>query len=74
MADTLSRPTITFLHTLQINLNYQDMAADQVASEVQAYRTAITNLWLEDIPIGNSNVSLLCDVSTGRPRPIVAIS
>ena len=74
VADTLSRPTITFLHTPQINLNYQDMAADQVAPEVQAYRTAITNLRLEDIPIGNSNVSLLCDVSTGRPRPIVPIS
>ena len=50
------------------------MAVDQVAPEVQAYRTAITNLRLEDIPIGNSNVSLLCEVSTGRPRPIVPIS
>ena len=50
------------------------MAADQVAPGVQAYRTAITNLRLEDIPIGNSNISLLCNVSTGRPRPIVPIS
>ena len=50
------------------------MAADQEASEVQTYRTAITNLRLEDISIGNSNISLLCDVSTGRPRPIVPIS
>ena len=50
------------------------MAADQEASEVQAYRTAITNLRLEDISIGNSNVSLLCDVSTGRPWPIVPTS
>ena len=74
VAETLSRPTITFLHSPQINLNYQDMAADQEASEVQAYRTAITNLRLEDISIGNSNASLLCDVSTGRPRPIVPIS
>ena len=74
VADALSRPTITFLHTSQINLNYQDMAADQEASEVQAYRTAITNLQLEDILIGNSNVSLLCDISTGRPWPIFPIS
>ena len=50
------------------------MAADQVASEVQTYRTAITNLRLEDISIANSNASLLCDVSTERPRPIVPIS
>ena len=74
VVDTLSRPIITSLHTPQINLYYQDMAADQEASEVQAYRTAITNLRLEDISIRNSNVSLLCDVSTGRPRPIVPIS
>ena len=74
VADALSRPTITFLHTPQIKFNYEDVAADQEASEVLAYRTAITNLWLKDIPIGNSNVSLLCDVSTGRHRPIVPIS
>ena len=51
VAETLSRPTITSLHIPQINLNYQDMAADQEASEVQAYRTTITNLRLEDILI-----------------------
>ena len=74
VADTLYRSTINFLHIPQINLNYQDMAADQMASEVQAYCTAITNLWLEDNSIGNSSVSVLCDVSTGRPRPILPIS
>ena len=71
--DTLSHPTITFLHTPQINLKYQVMAADQAALELQAYNTAITNLRLEDISIGNSNFSLLCDVST-RTRPIALIS
>ena len=74
VADTLSRPTITFPQTPQINLNYQNMSADQVVSEVQPYRTAITNLRLQHISIGNVNVSLLCDISTGRPRPIVSIS
>ena len=48
VADTLYGLTITFLHIPQINLNYQDIAADQVPSELQGYRTAITNLRLED--------------------------
>ena len=50
------------------------MTADQVLSEIQAYRTAITNLWLEDTSIENFKGFLLCDVSTGRPRSIALIS
>ncbi len=38
---------------------------------VQAYRTAITRLVLADIPISDSNATILCDLSTGTPRPIV---
>ena len=42
----------------------------QAASqEVAAYRTAITNLFLRDIPFGD--VSLLCDISLGKPRPVI---
>ena len=39
----------------QVNINYQDMFAYQLVSEVSAYRTAITNFRLEDISNGNSN-------------------
>ena len=52
-------------------LDYISMAADQQHPDIQACRTAISNLQLEDIPIGNSQTKLLCDVSTGTPRPIV---
>ena len=64
LTDTLPRPTTAFLQTSQINFNYQDISADQVVLEVQDCCTIITNLRLEDIWIKNSNVSLLCDVST----------
>ena len=40
-------------------------------AEMTAYRTAITNLNLQDVPFGTTGATLLCDVSTGRPRPIV---
>ncbi|KAJ8372425.1 hypothetical protein AAFF_G00289610 [Aldrovandia affinis] len=48
------------------------MAADQQADpEVQAYRTAISGLKLADIKLDGAGASLLCDVSTGQPRPVV---
>ena len=37
-------------------------------------RTAITGLQLKDIPFGPNNTTLLCDVSLGRPRPLVPVS
>ena len=52
------------------NLDYIAMAADQHL-DIQAYRTAISNLQLEDIPIGNSQTKLLSDVSTNTPCLIV---
>lgn len=36
-----------------------------------AYRTAISSLILEDIPLGSTDITVLCDVSTGQPRHIV---
>ena len=48
------------------------MAASQKDDpDVQAYRTAISGLQLEDIPFGTKGVTLLCDISTGQPRPVV---
>ena len=53
-------------------INYQQLAADQVSDpDVQAYRTAITNLRLADVPFSDGAFSLLCDVSTGSSRPII---
>ena len=71
VADALSRASVSSIQAELGNLDYIAMAADQQHPDIQAYRTAISNLQLEDIPIGNSQTKLLCDVSTGTPRPIV---
>ena len=47
------------------------MAQAQQISEIQAYRTAITGLQLEDVPVGPDKVCLLYDVSLGVLRPVV---
>ena len=38
---------------------------------MQSYRTAVTDLKLEDIPFGPHGITLLCDTSAAHPRPIV---
>lgn len=40
---------------------------------IQAYHTAITGLKLEDVTFGPSGTTLLCDTSSGQPRPIVLV-
>ena len=70
VADALSRPTI---NTVSTGIDYAALAAAQreEEEEMHAYRTAITGLVLEDIRFGPTNTTLLCDVSTGQPRPII---
>ena len=66
VADTLSR-----IETAELqDIDFQQLAKDQATStEILAYRTAITSLSLKDIPLNNT--VLLCDLSLGRPRPVV---
>ncbi len=55
-----------------MSLDYDNMAALQENDpDIQAYRTAITGLRFQDIPVPGSNRTLLCDVSKHTPRPIV---
>ena len=69
VADALSRATI---HLVQEGIDYDAMATSQKEdSEVQAYRTARTSLQLEDDPFGTKGNTILCDISTGQPRPVV---
>ena len=71
VADALSRATINSLHE---GVDYAAMATSQQNDpDVQAYRTAITGLKLQDIEFGPNAVTLLCDTSTGQPRPIVPV-
>ena len=67
VADALSRIEID---AATVGIDYEAMAAAQLVDpEVQAYRTAVTNLKWADVPFASTH--LLCDVSTGRPRPLV---
>ncbi|KAK3881243.1 hypothetical protein Pcinc_014325 [Petrolisthes cinctipes] len=71
-ADALSRIEI---NAVQLGLDYNQLAKEQQQDpETTAVRTAITALQWKDIPLGDSNISILCDVSTGRPRPWIPSS
>ena len=60
------------VNTIQPGLDYQAMSLVQQSDpDVQTYKTAITSLRLEDVPFSNGSFTLLCDVSTGTPRPVV---
>lgn len=74
VADALSRASIDSI-SAHVGIDYSAMAkAQQDDEEIKAYRTAITNLTLEDIPFGVGDETILCDTSTGKPRPIVPSS
>ena len=69
VADCLSRASIS---TVQLGLDYNEMAADQLMdSELQALRTGESSLELQDVTFHHSGTPLLCDVSMGKPRPLV---
>ena len=72
VADCLSRAMVGAVH---LGLDYTHMAAEQATDpDVQALRTATTGLQLTEIAFGKGGTMLLCDVSTGQPRPVVPSS
>lgn len=72
VADCLSRASID---NVSLGIDYRALSSAQVDSEdIQAYRTAITNLTLVDMPITPKGPELLCDISSGLPRPIVPLA
>ena len=63
------RPSI---HAVQIGIDYQKLAVDQSQDpDVQAYRTRESNLQLADVPWADGTFTVLCDISMGKPRPVV---
>ena len=59
-------------HSIAQGVDYEALALAQVESEdIQLYRTACTGLKLKDISFADGSFTVLCDVSTGKPRPIV---
>lgn len=69
VADALSRNAISLV---QMGIDFHDLAEKQRADpEYQACRTSFTSLQWMDLPLQDSQTSILCDTSTGRPRPWV---
>ncbi|KAK3895735.1 hypothetical protein Pcinc_000658 [Petrolisthes cinctipes] len=63
------------INAVQLGLDYNQLAKEQQQDpETTAVRTAITALQRKDVPLGDSNISILCDMSTGRPRPWIPSS
>ena len=75
VADTLSRTSCETIGEIQLTfIDFHALAQAQNEDlETQTYRTAITNLKIQDIPIFNSptNSTIMCDVSQTNARPIV---
>ncbi|KAK3792624.1 hypothetical protein RRG08_035956 [Elysia crispata] len=70
VADCLSRSRTT--NAVSLGIDYIAMARAQAASiDVQAYKTAFTCLDITNTRLNEQGPELVCDVSTGRPRPIV---
>ena len=68
--DDAVRPLICY--AIHKGIDYEALAQAQTESaDVQLYRTSCTGLRLKDVPFDNGSFSVLCDISTGRARPIV---
>ena len=68
VADALSRsPSIEA--TLSTDINYQQLATDQQSSINVEQLRSTTSLQLEEVSI--SDCAILCDMSTGVPRPVI---
>ncbi|CAI5658052.1 unnamed protein product [Oreochromis niloticus] len=72
VADCLSRVLVSPVY---VGVDYAAMAAEQHADpDILALQSMKTGLVLEDTPVWDGGPRLLCDVSTGRPRPVVPLS
>ncbi|XP_057695302.1 uncharacterized protein LOC130917681 [Corythoichthys intestinalis] len=69
VADCLSR---SFAGAVQLGLDFAAMAFDQAQDEsVCAFKSSVSDLLLQRVPVGDTGVTLWCDVSTGVARPLV---
>lgn len=69
VADCLSRCSVD---AISVGIDFKEMARLQTLSDdVKSYQTAITGLNVMKVLIHENGPELLCDVSTGYPRPIV---
>ena len=70
VADALSRPAVNSI-TLASGIDLDRIALEQKNSDCQNWSNCFK---LQDIPLPSSPGTILCDISTGNPRPLVPIS
>lgn len=69
VADALSRCCVTSVNDA---IDYEALASSQREMEDSIlHQTANSRLCLQSVPIEGSKSTLVCDVSTGKPRPII---
>ena len=73
VADALSRIDIHATSLFQLpNIDFKEIAEAQKSDPTLAkYQASDSSLKLEPIPIPSSNISIICDISTGVPRPFL---
>ena len=78
VADALSRIEANALHSDSADavfpptVDFKDVtAAQKHDTEFQQLQSSSTSLQLQSVPLPTSNISLVCDMSTGVPRPYI---
>ena len=72
VADALSRIVLSTLSPQPMVVDFKAMSsAQQEDPEIQQLEASGSSLSLQPMPVPTSDVTILCDVSTGTPRPFV---
>lgn len=71
VADALSRIGVNTCSTERNAVDYEELAAAQSTDTTLPHLRETTSLNLQDIKIPECKATLVCDVSTGQPRPYV---
>ena len=75
VADALSRVGVNTLSPQPPVVDFKAMAAAQQENpEIQQFEAPGSSLSLQPMPVPTSDTTILCDVSTGTPRPYVPFS
>ena len=63
---------INAVRNLDPEFDFTAMATAQwIDGEMETYHSATSRLVLQDVQFGPTDTTLLCDISTGQPRPVV---
>lgn len=72
VADALSRTDLQVSSIVRHAVNFSSLAdAQRTDSELRHLQQTSSTLTFQDVKLPDSDVTLSCDISTGRPRPFV---